>query len=98
MTAEPTFEVALAELERVLRSLEDGATTLDEGLAQYERGVGLLKSCYARLRDAELRITQLAGVDAEGKPVIQSFDHAASDVTSDAKRQPPPSANRPGLY
>ena len=96
MTAEPTFEVALAELERVLRSLEDGATTLDEGLAQYERGVGLLKNCYVRLRDAEQRITQLAGVDAEGKPVIQPFEHTAANV-SEAKR-PPPSANRPGLY
>jgi exodeoxyribonuclease VII small subunit len=98
MTAEPTFEIALAELEKVLRCLEDGATTLDESLAHYERGVGLLKSCYARLRDAEQRIVQLAGVDADGKPVIQPFEHAASDVTGDAKRRPPPQANRSGLY
>lgn len=74
----PTFEAALAELDRILRSLEDGATTLEESLAQYERGVGLLKRCYQQLRDAEQRIVLLSGVDAEGRPALQPFDHAAT--------------------
>ena len=47
----PSFEKALAELEKILRDLEDGTTTLDEALARYERGVGLLKQCYGQLRD-----------------------------------------------
>jgi exodeoxyribonuclease VII small subunit len=40
-----SFEQALVELERILRNLEDGTTSLEESLAQYERGVGLLKGC-----------------------------------------------------
>ena len=79
MNDNPTFENALTELEQVLRALEDGATTLEESLARYERGVGLLKICYGHLRTAETRITQLAGVDSEGKPITKAFEHSASD-------------------
>ena len=50
MTDSPSFEVALAEVEQIVRTLEDGATTLEDGLAKYERGVTLLKLCYGHLR------------------------------------------------
>lgn len=78
-----SFEHALGELERILRNLEDGTISLEESLAQYERGVGLLKSCYGQLRDAEQRILKVAGVDAEGKPVLEIFEHTATlEVTA----------------
>jgi exodeoxyribonuclease VII small subunit len=72
------FEEALAELESILRSLEDGTTGLEESLARYERGVGLLKTCYAQLRQAEQRITQLSGVGEDGKPLTQPFEPPAT--------------------
>jgi exodeoxyribonuclease VII small subunit len=75
---EPRFEQALAELEEVVRLLEDGTTGLDDALAAYERGVGLLKSCYDQLRHAEQRILKLAGTDADGRPILQPFDHSAA--------------------
>jgi exodeoxyribonuclease VII small subunit len=74
----PRFEQALAELDKILRDLEDGTTTLEEALARYERGVGLLKQCYAQLRDAEQRIRQLSGVTEDGKPELKPFEHTAS--------------------
>jgi exodeoxyribonuclease VII small subunit len=74
----PTFEQALAELEQIVRELEDGQTGLEAALASYEKGVGLLKRCYGQLRAAEQRIVQLTGVDAEGRPVLQPFEHAAT--------------------
>jgi exodeoxyribonuclease VII small subunit len=89
MTETPSFEAALAEVEQILRALEDGTITLEQGLAQYERGVGLLKLCYAQLQDAEKRISLLAGLDGTGKPVLHPFDHAASDGrAADAPRRP----------
>jgi exodeoxyribonuclease VII small subunit len=89
MSEGPTFEQAVAELELILRDLEDGTTTLEESLARYERGVGLLKCCYAQLQAAEQRIALLAGLDGDGKPLLQPFDHAASDsIESDAPRRP----------
>ena len=78
MADAPRFEQALQELERVLRDLEDGTTTLDDALARYERGVGLLRLCYAQLRDAEQKIQLLAGLTADGKPDLQVFAHTAT--------------------
>ena len=77
MTEPPTFETALAELEQILRALEDGSTTLEDGLARYERGVALLKQCYAQLQVAEQRIALLS-LDADGKPALKPFDHASA--------------------
>jgi exodeoxyribonuclease VII small subunit len=82
-----SFEEALAELERVVRDLEDGQTGLEESLARYERGVALVKRCYGQLRDAEQRILQVTGTDEQGQPVLQPFQHAATDAApSDVKR------------
>jgi exodeoxyribonuclease VII small subunit len=75
---EVRFEDALAELDQVVRDLEDGQIGLEESLACYERGVGLIKACCARLRDAEQRISLVTGTDEEGKPVLQPFQHAAT--------------------
>jgi exodeoxyribonuclease VII small subunit len=89
-----SFEDSLAELEAVLRTLEDGTTGLEEALACYERGVGLLKRCYGQLRHAEQRVVQLAGSDDEGRPVLAPFEHttSAADVErADAKRKRRPS-------
>ena len=73
-----TFEQALADLEQIVRELEDGQTGLEEALARYETGVGLLKRCYGQLREAEQRILLLTGVDADGRPLLQPFEHAAT--------------------
>ena len=73
-----TFEQALAELDRIVRLLEDGGVGLEESLARYEQGVALLKQCYGQLRQAEQRIQLLAGLDEDGKPVLKPFDHSAT--------------------
>jgi exodeoxyribonuclease VII small subunit len=97
----PTFETALAELERILRALEDGTTSLEESLTQYERGVGLLKRCYQQLCDAEQRIVLLSGVDGDGKPIVEPFNHQAtvSGKPEETRRQSRPKPKEPeGLY
>ena len=50
------FEAAIAELESVVKKLEDGDLPLEASLALYERGVHLSRFCHARLEDAERRI------------------------------------------
>jgi exodeoxyribonuclease VII small subunit len=83
-----SFEAALAELEAIVRVLEGGETGLEQSLAQYERGVGLLKHCYGQLRQAEQRILLLTGEDGDGQPLTRPFEHAASleAAPSDGKR------------
>jgi len=74
---ELTFEQALAELERIVRELEDGKTGLEDALTRYEEGVGLLRRCYGQLRQAEQRIVELLGVDGDGQILVKPFEHTA---------------------
>ena len=50
------FEAAIAELEAVVKKLEEGDLPLEQSLALYERGVQLSRFCHARLEEAERRI------------------------------------------
>ena len=52
---EMTFETALARLEEIVRSMESGTAMLDQSLALFEEGVGLVKFCTKALDDAEQR-------------------------------------------
>jgi exodeoxyribonuclease VII small subunit len=74
MSEPKNFEEALAELERIVRDLEDGSTNLEQALARYEQGVSLLKRCYTQLRKVEQRIVAVTGKDESGNPVLRPFD------------------------
>ncbi len=89
------FEQALAELDGILRELEDGTTTLDDALLRYERGVALLRHCYGKLKDAEQRVRLLSGTGADGTPDLQPFEHVASLSTAKASIQKPPRNSKP---
>ena len=53
------FEAAIAELEAIVKKLEEGDLTLETSLQLYERGVQLSRFCHARLEEAEHRIEVL---------------------------------------
>lgn len=84
---EINFEQSIALLEEIVRDLEDGQLTLEAALAKYEAGVGLLKLCYEKLTVAETRISLLAGIDADGKPILEPFEHSASIHVDNPERQ-----------
>ena len=69
-----SFEAALAELEQIVRSLEQGAEPLDKSIELYQRGDRLKRHCEARLKAAQAKIDQIT-LDADGKPTgTTSFD------------------------
>lgn len=72
------FEAAVSQLEGIVESLERGEPELALALSKYETGVRLLSRCYALLERAERSVALLTGVDAEGNPVIASFDATAT--------------------
>jgi exodeoxyribonuclease VII small subunit len=59
MTDGATFESAIAELEQIVKLLEEGDLTLERSLELYERGVSLSRFCHARLDEAERKIELL---------------------------------------
>lgn len=67
-TSEPaqlSFEDALAELESIVRRLEEGSGKLDDAIAAYERGAWLKRHCEAKLQEAQMRIEKIVlGPDA----------------------------------
>jgi len=50
------FEAAIAELEAIVKKLEEGDLPLEKSLELYERGVHLSRYCHARIEEAERRI------------------------------------------
>lgn len=55
-----TFEVALAQLEKVVARLESGEVPLEESIALYARGAALRAHCEERLKAAEARVAEIA--------------------------------------
>ena len=62
----PTYEEALAELERLVAAMEGGQLPLDKLLESYKRGAQLLSFCRARLEAVEQQVKVLE--DGELKP------------------------------
>jgi exodeoxyribonuclease VII small subunit len=54
-----TFESAVAELERIVDTMESGQLSLEESLASYKRGAELLKFCQATLQEAAQQVKVL---------------------------------------
>ena len=54
--SELKFEEALARLEQIVRSLEQGEVLLDEALVLFEEGVKLARFCNEKLDQAEAKI------------------------------------------
>jgi exodeoxyribonuclease VII small subunit len=52
----PTFESALAELEKIVTGMEAGQMPLEQSLAAYKRGAELLKFCQSALQDAQQQV------------------------------------------
>jgi len=54
-----SLEAALAELEKIVSSMEEGQLPLERSLAAYKRGAELLKYCQAALQDAQQQVKVL---------------------------------------
>lgn len=84
------FEEAIGALGKAVEALEAGDLGLDDALARYEEGVGLLVRCRSLLDGAERRVALLTGVDDDGAPRTEPFDAQAT-----ADRPPPPRVAEP---
>lgn len=61
-----SFEEALAELEKVVSTLESGQSPLDDSIRLYERGAALRAHCEKKLAAAEEKVSQITkGADGQ---------------------------------
>jgi len=72
-----TFETALAELETIVATMEDGQLPLADALAAYKRGAELLQYCQAALKDAQQQVQVLE------RGVLKAFAPGEADSAAD---------------
>ena len=80
------FEDALEELEGLVRALESGEQSLEESLAQFERGVALARFCRQSLADAERQVQVL--LEEDGVERLADLDDDPGAEASAATRPP----------
>ncbi|HOW17608.1 MAG TPA: exodeoxyribonuclease VII small subunit [Phycisphaerae bacterium] len=83
---ELTFEQALAKLEAIVQSIEQGKIGLQESIQQYEEGMKLIRKCRSILTEAEQKIQKLqlaAGGELTAEPFAPGAD--AADETTDSR-------------
>lgn len=81
MKKQQTFESSLEELEKIVRSLEEGDLSLEQSLKLFEDGVRLSRECQERLDQAERRIEVLLEGE-DGNPALEALE------TEDLGRSP----------
>lgn len=70
--AQMSFEDALAELETIVRRLEEGSARLDDAIAAYERGAALKRHCETKLGEAQARVDRIV-LGADGRPAAEAI-------------------------
>lgn len=65
-----SFEQSLAQLEAIIARIESGEVGLERSIAEYERGVALIKRCREILGRAEQRVEELT----------RQMDHGAGNA------------------
>jgi exodeoxyribonuclease VII small subunit len=54
-----SFEDALAELETIVRQLEDGKGKLEDSIKAYARGAALKQHCQEKLAEAQAKVDKI---------------------------------------
>ncbi len=62
-----SFEENLDQLERIVQTLEEGTTTLDESIKAFEKGIKLSRACQKELNKAEKKVEILVNEDGQVK-------------------------------
>lgn len=66
--APPSFESGLAELEKIVKDMENGELPLEKALELFERGMKLSDTCRKQLEEAETRVEILMKRAGEVQP------------------------------
>ncbi len=70
-----SFEQAMAELETLVKRLEDGRLPLEEAIVAFERGSLLKKYCEQKLLLAKMRVEQITKAP-DGSVKTETFNAA----------------------
>ena len=66
------IESTMKSIEKLLEKLENPDTPLNESMAHFEEGIGLIRQAQEMLAAAEQKIELL--LEEDGEPVVSEFD------------------------
>lgn len=81
----PKLEDSLAELTKLIDTMEHGDQSLEQSLTQFERGITLVKHCQKILEDAEQKVKIL--IQNNGKSELSIYDEEEKGGDSDANHK-----------
>lgn len=67
-----SFETSLNELQLLVERMESGQLTLEQSLADFEKGIALTRVCQEALTSAEQKVKQL--LEKNGETTTIPFD------------------------
>ncbi len=70
---EVSFEDAVQELEAIIQRMSGGTQSLETSIAEFEKGINIVRECQKMLSDAEQRVESLTKA-ADGQVQTKSFD------------------------
>ena len=73
----PSFEQALARLEKIVEKLDDGNLPLDESIALFKEGTALAQVCRGKLAEAEVQVEEAL------KSAVAAAGDAANEADAD---------------
>ena len=66
------FEKAMARLEDIVQSIEQGKIGLEASIKQFEEGMSLIRQCRGVLAEAEMKIQHLQAAGRDGADVTDA--------------------------
>lgn len=70
----PSFETAMAELEKIVREMENGELSLDASLKKFEDGMRLSRLCSEKLEEVQKKVTLLLSGENKEVPFESGSD------------------------
>ncbi|WP_323081543.1 exodeoxyribonuclease VII small subunit [Limosilactobacillus reuteri] len=79
VTAKPTFEEQLAQLQQIVNHLEQGNVPLEEALQQFQEGIKLSKELQTKLTNAEKTLGHLIDDNGDEKVYEKQTDDPSNN-------------------
>ncbi len=72
MAKKINFEKSLTELDTLVEKMEQGESSLEESLKDFEQGIALTRQCQAALKEAEQKVEIL--LEKNGQQNLTAYD------------------------
>jgi exodeoxyribonuclease VII small subunit len=80
----PNLEVSLAELNKLIDTMEHSELSLEQSLTQFERGITLVKHCQKTLEEAEQKVKILIQNNNKEDLTIYPEENKGNDADENA--------------